>query len=230
MAQSLCFAVEGDATAEVRIAENRDGTLSVEIGLSGATAGDLRAVYLDFNIGLAPAGFTVYGDAGHSDRAVVRAGTDTLGRAAELCFGVANGLGDFDLAIEFGPLAAALGQPRSTGFTLAHAARPLTLDMIAGADFGLRFAQRGQVAAERPRGTASDALALIDQGARRLGPLARDTEGGVVAVIDLPVAPEPQGVGLRGVGGPGDLGGNGGGAGGGGLSCAAAPGLAAPDD
>jgi len=201
MLRSISFVIEGMVPTQVRVTGNLDGTLSFEITRLGrGSIGDLGAVFLDLNRCLDGEGFKVFGDAGLTVGAYAEQGVDTLGRAAEITQAVVDELGDFDIGIAFGALDPDRGAPRTTGFTLAHDTAPLTLGMLDLADFGLRYTWPGagcvgglwrQTSGGRAQGAAGwDALEVIEIVHVRARPLANDSNGGVLAVIDLQDAQE----------------------------------------
>lgn len=201
MLRSISFVIEGWVTTQVRVTGNLDGTLSFEL-TRGGTGGieDLQAVFFDLNRHLDGDGFEVFGDAGLTLGACVEAGVDTLGREARVRRPMVDALGDFDIGITFGRYDGGRGTPRTAGFTLSHATAPLTLDMIDMVDFGLRYAWRGADSAEvtgaqtsvagahdpaTPAPGALDVLEVVEVQAVHARPLADDTRGGVLAVIDF---------------------------------------------
>lgn len=193
---SISFVVEDPVPVLVRISGNLDGTLSYELTLLGAgRIADLDAVFIDLNGSPDGDGFRVFGDAGLTLGPCVAEGTDTLGRVARLSCPAVDTLGDFDVAVRFGPDTPAAMMARSTGFTLAHETATLTLEMIDLADIGLRFATPvadGTVpddvqttAGDIALLTEPEELALVDGRAAQARILSTDSRGGVVAVIDL---------------------------------------------
>ncbi|MEZ5768412.1 MAG: hypothetical protein R3D80_12625 [Paracoccaceae bacterium] len=190
MSHAICFVIEGKLRTQVRVSGNLDGTLSFEFTILGAgSAAAIEAVFLDLNRPLDGAGFSIFGDAGLSLGPCVAEGVDTLGRAATLARPAVDVLGDFDIGITFGPLRGAMPAGRRMGFTLAHAAAPLSLDMIDLADFALRHAghgveraDAGTAAGTRP---AREVLEVIEIQTVTARPLAEDPAGGTLAVVDL---------------------------------------------
>ncbi len=196
MGRSVTFVIEAGVSTRVRISENLDGTMSIELDLLGAgKIGDLRALFFDLNDLAVDDALAVYGDAGVSDCAVIVEGVDRLGRAATVRGGVVNEFGDFDVGIEFGPDGPAPDDIRSTGFTLAHDTAALTLDMFDLADFGLRHAARDAEATGATGGPdgsprrdglrGGDPLEMVEPETVSARLLANDTRGGVLAVIDV---------------------------------------------
>jgi len=201
MLRSVSFVIDGIVASEVRVTGNLDGTLSFEITrLEPGSVADLEAVFFDLNTSLDGDGFSVFGDAGLSLGACVAQGLDTLGRRVTIRRAMVDPLGDFDIGIRFGPLARAqkTRAPRATGFTLAHDKAALTPDMIDRADFGLRYCCPGAGHAEAGGAQTPNAwaggpvaggpLELAGIQAVDACPLADDTRGGVLAVIDLQAA------------------------------------------
>lgn len=205
MLRSVSFLIEGLVTSQVRVTGNLDGTLSFEVTRLGTgSVGDLEAVFFDLNKPLEGDGFRVFGDAGLSLDACVAEGVDTLGRRVDIRREMVDTLGDFDIGITFGPLARARNAraPRAAGFTLAHDMGSLSPDMIDMADFGLRYAWPGEGQRDANRvqtqgawaqfPVANDALELVEVQRVDARPLADDTRGGVLAVIDLQAGAQPR--------------------------------------
>lgn len=140
MTRSTTFIIEGDVNTQLRITEQENGTLAFEVeALGGARICDLRALFFNLSGPALPDGLGVSTlpdgpERGQAAAKVmdVRIGSvfSTLPGASSVCVEfAATGFGDCGIQI--------------AGFTLAHDAMPLTLEMIGTDGFTLRYALAG---------------------------------------------------------------------------------------
>jgi VCBS repeat-containing protein len=140
----LIFTVTGGVNVAVTMTENANGTIGVTVNVLNDTGkiGDLNAFYFDIADNalvstLSATGADVTGTAFKAD------GVTKISSYTTMSGEVINTYGKFDGGVQFGTSGIGKDDIRTTSFTLSSSAGPLTLDMFAEQDFGIRLTSVG---------------------------------------------------------------------------------------
>ena len=184
MARSISFIIEGVVDTRITVTETADGGLLFEVeALGGAVVGDLRAMFFDLS-GLSADGDLSITGGDVTAQAFGQGSVSSVGGDANVNGAVVQQFGRFDAGVAFGTPGAGRDDIRSTSFTLSHETERLTLDMLSGADFGLRYTSVGPERGNRSGGAkiggsapvigGSDELEVVENGTATLNLLAND--------------------------------------------------------
>lgn len=133
------FSGAGGFDARATVTEvNGSLQFDVEVLNDGGAIGDLRALFFHIADESLLPGLTISG-ADVTEVQTSANGVISLGNGANMN----GGFGAFDVGVEFGTPGASPDDIRQTSFTLSHASQALTLDLLAGKDFGLRVTSVG---------------------------------------------------------------------------------------
>lgn len=138
---SLVFEIDGEPNPTVLVQEMSDGSLQFTVMLDpdSEITGDLRGLFFNLADDGLVDGLSVSG--GEVTEAVCQANAvSDLGDGVNLNGG---NRGSFDVGVEIGTQGMSADDIQMATFTLSHDTEVLTLDMIAGQDFGVRITSVG---------------------------------------------------------------------------------------
>ena len=154
MARSLTFVIDGPIDTQITITENADGTLTFDVMAinGGGQTLDYRALFFDIADGFEGLldGLVVSSGGEITDQKTGDDSISTLGQDANINGDVVKDAGKFDIGVEVGTSGKAADDYDSYSFTLSYDPdgdgtpdQPLTLDMFAQVDFGVRATSVG---------------------------------------------------------------------------------------
>jgi len=144
--RQIIFTIPGQPSVQVTATEH-DGAIdfTVEV-VGGGTVGDLRGLFFNFN-DAKMAGLSIQGDSAVTDQQIAMNNVIDLGNGDNLKGLVKD---KFDIGVEFGKEGIGHGDDvQSSSFTLSSTSGNLTLDDIAGMQFGARVTSTGVTGGSR---------------------------------------------------------------------------------
>jgi VCBS repeat-containing protein len=153
---AISFLLTGDGVKLQVTVTEQSGDLVFKLDVlpgSNGTIGDLRALFFHVQDEKLLSGLGVTGGAVTDSRFQANA-VDDLGNGANM----GGAMRPFDAGIEFGTSGIGKDDIRSTSFTLSHATKDLTLDLLSEVDFGARLTSVG-----KPGGARGDSVKLTGE-------------------------------------------------------------------
>lgn len=147
---SVTFSLPGLEGLQITLTEQADGSVRFDVRNEGDTLADLRGLFFDIGDEALLANLTVSGS-DVTDVDLDANAVSNLGNGVNM-----NGVGLFDIGVEFGTAGIGADDIDGTFFTLSSTQGPLSIEQFLGVNFGVRL-----TSVEGDDGIRDDSLKLI---------------------------------------------------------------------